>query len=857
MTDKKTFYIIDAHAFLHRAYHALPKLTTSKGEEVGALFGFTRFLLKIIKDKKPNAIAVCFDSPGKTFRHEEYEEYKANREEVDDALITQLQLARDIVKTLGLNLIAKEGYEADDIMATLAKRASEKGFKSVLVTSDKDSYQMVDDNVSIWPGNNEPLRGEEYVVQKYGLKPKSLIDYFAIVGDSIDNVPGIRGLGPKNATKLINEFGTLENLIESVKSGRTESLAKLTVQKILDNIDNAILSKRLVTLDTDAKIDFDKDDFSIKTPDKEELAKMANRFEFKDLLKMSQELDRKELPLPPVADWDRLIEKANGAKDIYIQTNGVWTAIGLSPEEFSYKQNDFLTDDDVTKLREIILNPKIPKIGHYFKEAIRNFKMDFSTCEPVNCFDLALGAYCLNPSKSSFGFENLCLEFLEIYLPEDDSSAKSLLGQCHLARKLKAKIEDKLKSDSLFKLFSELETPLLTILLQMEINGISIDKDLLVEVGKKLEKRMEELQMEINEVAKEHVNVNSPKQVGALLFDRLQIPTLRKTKTGFSTGEDVLREIAKEHPIADKIIRYREASKLKSTYIEGLLSVAEGKNDTLHTRFDQTGTATGRLSSLSPNLQNIPIRSEYGQEIRKAFVARKNYKLVSADYSQIDLRVLAHESADKNLIDAFKQNKDIHAQTASEVFSEELSKVTKEMRYSAKAINFGIVYGQTGMGLSKALGISQKEAKKYIDSYFKKYPKVKEWIDSTVSYAKKDGFVKTLSGRVRYFPEFNSGNGALVAAGQRAAVNTVIQGGSADIIKYAMIEISDLLRHEPARMLLQVHDELLFEIPEEDIARLTPKIKQGMEKCVELKVPLSVDVKTGENWQEMEKIKDI
>ena len=847
--SRQALYIIDAHGFLHRYFHALPKLTSSSGEEVGALYGFMRLLLRILREKKPSHIAVCFDSPGKTFRHDLYGEYKANRKKTDETLITQLIVAREIAAGMGLSVLASEGLEADDLMACAAHAGSAAALETVIVTADKDVLQLIGGGIEVWPGDQQGVRGEAYVRERYGVEPKFLADYFALVGDSSDNVPGVAGIGPKMAEKLVSACGTVENILKKAHEGDA-SVDSAAAKKLLAHEREALLSKKLISLATPSCPAMDTASFIIKKPDPERLAELARRFNFKDLMAMAQ--SGAETPsfanLPRQGDWDAALVRSADAKEFFLQAMDGCILLGFGAEDFALKPLEDLTAADHAALKVAVENPAALKIGHYLKEALRAAAIELDRRCHLACFDTALAAYCQNPSRGNYDFAAIASEYTGALLSSAKPPESLILQNLHIW-KLKTELASRLEEDHLDELYKTLETPLLGVLLCMEQAGVAVNMDYLRQAGVELSAKMAKVQTEINALSGMEINVNSPKQLSFLLFEKLGLKPVRKTKTGFSTDEEVLTALVPAHPAPALILEYREAAKLNSTYVENLLEMASDAR--VHTRFDQTGTATGRLSSLQPNLQNIPVRSENGRAVRRAFVAREGCLLLSADYSQIDLRVLAHESGDPALCAAFASGDDIHARTAAEVFSMDQRLVSSDMRRAAKAINFGIVYGQSAQGLSMQLGISRQEAQKYIDHYFETYKGVKEWIDATIAHAKEHGFVRTMSGRIRRLPELASSNGATVAFAQRAGVNTVIQGGSSDVIKKAMLSVHDLLAGENTQMTLQVHDELVFEVPSCDMARLTPQIKKLMENSFALRVPLLVELKAGPNWAEL------
>lgn len=847
MSLTKTFYAVDAHGFLHRAYHALPGFTNSRGVEVGAVFGFARFLIRLSRDIRPDYLAVCFDSPAKTFRHDMYPEYKANREKTDEALVKQLAFAREITAGLGLKVVARDGLEADDYMAWLARNARAAGSEVVLVTTDKDICQLVTDGVSVWPGGKEPRRGADYVREKFGVAPGQIADYLALVGDSSDNVPGVRGIGAKTAAVLLNEFGSLEKILEAAPSG-DERIKPKIAQSLRENRELALLSRKLVTLDAAIPETFVIDQFAPMVPDSQTLFELFKKYEFKDLAALAR-ASAPAVKAPEGSREEEIFALAAQASEVLLFSDEQYILLGVTGEKFCVLPRAGVTDAQRAALGEIIGNDAVLKIGWDIKSALLACGLCPRGGKTVRCFDLLIAAYCLNPSAPHLDFDSLVVENLGLMLPQAEGTARLAVMAEH-AFGLCSEFSARLEKDGLWELFEKTEIPLLSVLCRMETAGVGIDRALLNGAGETLGAAAARAEAKIVAAVGHPVNINSPKQLADLLFVELGLNPGHKTKTGYSTDEEVLSGLAAENPIAAEILNYREAAKLKSVYVDGLLAAADN-NGRVHSFFDQTGTATGRLSSLRPNLQNIPVRSEQGRIIRRAFAAGPGKVFVAADYSQIDLRVLAHESGDPALTAAFNAGGDIHTQTAAEVFGVMPGMVDDDMRRRAKAINFGIVYGQGAAGLAASLGISFKEAKDYIEHYFSVYTGVREWVNETLRSAEETTVVRTLSGRIRRFPEIRSG-GQAAAGARRAAVNTIIQGGSADVIKSAMLKIYPRLDEFGAELLLQIHDELLFELPAEHEKAFADALRDVMEHAVALRVPLAVTVESGPNWQDME-----
>ena len=868
MQSHKEVFVIDANGFLHRNYHALPKLSTSKGEEVGAIYGFVNWLIRFMKEKRPHYAAVCFDSKGPTFRHHIYKDYKANRPPTDDALIEQLKTAREVVAALGFKILAEQGAEADDLMAAAARVIRKEGAKAVMITSDKDIYQLIGNGITMWSGSSkEDYKDNETCVAKFGVDCKFVPDYLAIVGDSSDNVPGIAGLGPKAAVELIKNFGHVEDIIKAAYAGDAKMKSAMA-QKVVAGADDAVLSKKLAMLRGDLMPELTLEDFTIARPDNTKVAELVQRFEFKNLLNFLEEQGAP--PAPPahaVQDdlfgnlddsvsegqpFETLLESAAKAHEIFLYAEDDFLVLAESAEKFALVHISKINPKQREILFDIIADDKILKLGHDLKYTLRS--LAFKTAPPdfINSFDTALAKYCIDPS-GEFSLSGVLAVNINIMVSPVLNISKRLALYAQNIWGLKEHLQKQLEHNKQTEVFEGMEIPLMSVLLDMETNGIKVDIAWLKTLDILLTKEMTAEQKEINHLAGGDINVNSPKQLGALLYEQLKLPALKKTKTGYSTDEEALSHLTKLHPVAEHILKYRESAKLKSTYVDALLNMAGPHTHRVHTTFNQTGTVTGRLSSFSPNLQNIPIRSEKGRLIRQAFIAPEGRVLLSADYSQIDLRILAHESGDENLIKAFRDGADIHTQTAAEIFGVMPELVSKEQRSHAKAINFGIVYGQGPVALSQALNISTSEAKKFIDAYFARFSTVKKWLDDTAAAARKAGYVKTLFGHIRYIPEFEASSARLASFANRASVNTVVQGGSSDIIKKAMLDIYKEMPKD-ILLLLQVHDELVFEVPHARLKETAAWVKEKMENAAALKVPLLAEAKAGKNWNEMGKV---
>ncbi|WP_428073987.1 DNA polymerase I [Candidatus Avelusimicrobium luingense] len=850
------FFLIDAHNFLHRNYHALPKLTTSSGQEVGALYGFVRWLLKMLKEHHPAYVAVCFDSPGGCARRKALlPSYKGTRKKPDDALISQLNIARDLVSRLGLAVVAKPGIEADDLMAFLAREAAKQQVPSVLATTDKDVYQFLNDYIHIWPaGGKDGFKGPEAAKEKFGVEVNFLPDYFAIVGDAADNIPGVHGVGPKSAVELIEKFGHLADILRAAHNDNPDIKPALA-KKLLAGEGEALLSKQLVVFDSNLDMPFSLEDYRVHMPQRQVLDDLFAQYEFKNLweyLDVPPAVSPVKMPDGPEQQLtlSQALEKATALPRVFLHAQEELVLLGLSAHEFSLTPMAQVQPWELDALKKLVQNDAVEKSGYDLKLTLRELDIN-AQGQKLNCFDSRLARYLLNPS-GDLSFSGACAEYFSAQLQEENPQ-ELLRAYNRYGFALQEILTQKLKESAQYDLFRNLELPLMSVLSAMEYNGLRVDPGFLESFQVVLEKEIAQLQQSIDTRAGYAVNVNSPKQLGILLFEQMKIPPVKRTKTGYSTDEEVLAQLAPSYPIAQEILDYRADAKLKSTYVDNLLLLADEEHK-VHSYLDQTGTVTGRLSSSSPNLQNIPVRTEKGRYLRKAFCAAPGNVMLSVDYSQIDLRVLAHESQDPVLVQAFLDGGDIHTQTAAQVFGVMPLMVTDEMRSSAKAINFGIIYGQGPMGLSQALGISLREAKEYIDNYFKNFRVVREWIDDNIAKARQNGYVKTMLGHIRYLPEFNMGIGSMASFAQRAAINTIVQGGSADIIKKAMLDVFDAYRNSAVKMTMQVHDELLFEVPADTLMQTAGHIKQLMQNTVKLRVPLLAAAKAGANWYEMKKI---
>ncbi|OQA92668.1 MAG: DNA polymerase I [Elusimicrobia bacterium ADurb.Bin231] len=880
-----SLFLIDGNSYIHRAYHAIRYLTTSQGIPVNAVFGFTKMLLKIIKENNPDKIAVCFDSPKKTFRHNIYSDYKAKRKKTDEALKSQFALVKEVLCAMNIKYFEMEGYEADDILATIAEKSSTLGENVTIVTSDKDVLQLVNDKINVL---NEPLNilyDRKKIIEKWGIPPENITDYLSLAGDASDNVPGVACIGEKTATKLIKEFGDIENIHKNADliPGRTGKIIKSSHEK-------ALFSKKLVTLVKDIPMMIELEDLKYKSPNTVLITEVFKKFEFYSLLHsisvpsdlpVIQNDPVKVIPCNGVEEVKNMIASA-GEYSLSIELNkttdmlyaafcsepGIVYYTFFSKTELFSSQKGLSFAAGVSFLEGLLKDANLLLIGHGIKtmfSALEKFGVPiykYINDEYIKLFDTEIAAYLLDPSKKRYSLDDLSVEYLSSGICSKTSDTELLYSEeikndlcctANLIYKLKTEIEKKLSENNLLNLFFEIEMPLMNVLYSMESNGILIDNEYFKRLSSDFAKELEIIEEKIYDCAGEKFNINSPRQISAILFGKIGLKPARRNKTGFSTDESVLLSLSDKHELPGLILSYREISKLKSTFVDSLIQKADPNSLRVHTSLNQAGTSTGRLSSSEPNLQNIPVKTEIDKKIRHGFIPSRGNILASFDYSQIDLRVLAHITGDEILKSAFINGKDVHSITASEIFGVPVEDVTSEMRKRAKGINFGIVYGQQAWGLSKQLGISTEEAQGFIDKYFLRYNGVKRWIGEIIETARKNGYVKTLRDRMRFLPEINSENAQSRMFAERVAINTPIQGSSADIIKIAMIKVFSDMRSKDtsAKMLLQVHDELLFEIPEKDITSLVPVIKTGMEDCVKLDIPIVVDVKCGYNWADL------
>lgn len=875
-------YLIDGNSYVYRAFYAIKGLTNSKGFPTNAIYGFTTTLLKIIREKKPDGVAVFFDTPELTERHRIFKEYKAQRPETPGELVQQLPHIREMIDAFNISIFEMPGYEADDLIGTVAKEAGKKRSNVFIVTADKDMLQLVDENIRIYDPVKDRILDDKYVKEKFGVEPERVPEFMALTGDAADNIPGIKGIGEKTAKELLTTFKGLDELLSHPEMIKKERLRSL----VSENADIARLSKRLATIDTSVPMDFDLKDFRLKEPDWLKLLSLFSEFEFTSLKKLVPSVAATEKNYEAVLSADKLKEIVSAIKDEFafdIEATGkdpmADSIVGFSvsaEKETGYYiplRHSYLGAPEQIGMKEaldilapIFENPYIAKIGHNLKYDTMMLKQE-GVVTKGRLYDTMLASYLINPNKPNHSLEDVGFEYLsrrkktfaevlnkkksfaDVFVEE---ATKYSAEDALLAFELKDILFEKLKETGLEGVYFDIEAPLIPVLSDMEEAGVKIDVDKLNDISKELARELDSTQRRIFFLSGEEFNINSPKQLAKVLFHNLGLKPGKKTKTGFSTDVSVLEELAMSHELPREILNWRSLSKLKATYVDALPILINPKTGRVHTSFNQTVTATGRLSSSDPNMQNIPIKGEWGKRIRETFIADKGHLLLSADYSQVELRILAHLSKDEVLVDAFSKGIDVHAKTASEIFGVTVDKVTDEMRRTAKTVNFGVIYGMSPFGLSAALSIPHEEAKKYIEKYFERHPGVKRYIEATLSEVRQKGYTVTLAGRRRPIPEIRSQNSNARAQAERLAVNSPIQGSAADIIKIAMINIRKKLKEEhlTAKMILQVHDELLFEAPESELNSVTNTIKREMEGAVKLLVPLRVDIGAGRNWAE-------
>ncbi len=856
---KKKIMIIDGNSLMYRAFYGIRLLSTSKGVFTNAVYGFTNMLFNLIELYHPDYIGVAFDLKSPTFRHEIYEEYKGNRQKTPEELLPQFDLLKRLLRTMNIPIFEQEGFEADDILGTFSRIAEEQDLDAYLVTGDRDAIQLVSDNTTVLlnrRGITDIHAFDPQEVEKeYGLTPSQIIDLKGLMGDSSDNIPGVPGVGEKTALKLLGQYKTLEEVLNNVD----QISGKKLKEKLTQYREQAILSKKLATIIKDVPLEINLEDGPYEIPNSSELKALLQELEFNSIISKLN-IDDGQQKFQAVEDDRKIIEidsldQLSECIDDALNQDRIALLLDNEIVSFSWNKNkvyrieifqDMISGgldywDVMEKLRPILSDKKIEKVVHDGKKLLlQAWNRDIEVNNLY--FDTFIAAYLLDPTHTRYDVKYLVHEYLKIDTDNVDAGHILLLAQ---------ELEKRLKDLDMCDLYRNIEHPLIQVLADMEWTGFNVDKDTLKELDIEFTNTLGELTSSIYQIAGEEFNINSPKQLGVILFEKLGLPVIKKTKTGYSTNIEVLEKLKGEHEIIEKIIEYRQVMKLKSTYSEGLLNVIDPKDGRIHSSFNQTITATGRISSTEPNLQNIPVRMEMGRRIRRVFVPTdEDYVLVDADYSQIELRVLAHISGDPTFIDAFKNNQDIHLRTASEVLGIPIDEVTPEQRNDAKAVNFGIVYGISDYGLARNLGISRAEAHQYIENYFKRYPGIKEYMEKIVELGKKQGYVTTLMGRRRYLPELSSRNFNTRSFGERIAMNTPIQGTAADIIKKAMNDVYYELKARGLRskLVLQVHDELIIDTYKPELEEVKEILKDKMEKAIELSVPLVVDIGVGTNW---------
>ena len=887
MMDNKKLMIIDGSSLLHRAFYALPLLTTKEGIYTNGVYGFLTMFYRIKEEYDPAYICVAFDKKGPTFRHKQYKEYKGTRSKSPSELAQQFPIIRDVLRAMNVVVLEMDEYEADDIAGTLAKLGEDDNLEPILVTGDKDYLQLATDITKVLitkKGISEmEIFDREKIEEVYGISPTDLIDLKGLMGDKSDNIPGVPGIGEKTGLKLIKEYKNIEGVYENIDNISGKKLK----ENLIDNEAIAYMSRTLGRIITNVTLEASIEDLKVQEPNYEELLKIYEGFEFKSLVNkipseyglVEEEIDfhikhqdMKEEDfksiLKMIKDKGKFAFKFLIDNWNYIEDEVLAVAIKVEDEPTFYIDLKDSLDSFTRDFKDVFQSKDIEKIGYSIKDdIIVLFRLDIQIENYT--FDPKIAQYLINPSQNDYSINNLSVEYINYYGIDEEA----LLGKgkkkkdfnditeeekrdylsyiLQVVFKLEPIIMGLLKEQDMEDLYKEVENPLIEVLANMEYVGFKIDKEALVELGEKYRKEIEEISSEIYELAGMEFNINSPKQVGEVLFDRLELPVIKKTKTGYSTSVEVLEKLQGQHPIIDKILRHRQIVKLKSTYIDGYINLINPEDGKIHSSFNQTITTTGRISSTEPNLQNIPIRTEDGKLIRKAFIASgEDYKLVDADYSQIELRVLAHISKDGKMLEAFREEVDIHKKTASEVFHVDLDDVTPELRSNAKAVNFGIVYGISDYGLSRDLNISRKEAKEYIDNYLENYKDIRKFMVDIVEEGKDKGFVATLLHRRRYIPELQAKNFNVRSFGERIAMNTPIQGSAADIIKVAMVEVYRAIKKNglKSKLILQVHDELIIEAHKDEIEEVKSLVKDLMEGAVTLDIPLKVDIETGDSW---------
>ncbi len=863
--------LIDGHSILNRAFYGLPDLTNAEGLHTNAIYGFLTIMFKLLEEEKPEYLTVAFDVHAPTFRHKMYAEYKGTRKPMADELRQQVPVIKEVLHAMGVKTIECAGLEADDLIGTLSNRCENEGMEVTVISGDRDLLQLATEHVKIRIPKTKQGKTEieDYyakdVEERYQVTPKEFIDLKALMGDTADNIPGVPSIGEKTATKIITQYHSIEEAHEHVDELKPPRASKA----LSEHWDLAVLSKELATINVKADFPYELSEAKRGNLYTEEAYIFFQKLEFKNLLSRFDV----SAPANKVEDGFKIITSKSEAEKVFVQAEEASTigvvifkdlenvlplfadqaglgGIGLcfsKEESYCIKVEKDITGEWLLKKLADVAEKAETYAMFHLKESMEQVTIR----NQANCFDVSVAAYLLNPLKNNYTWEDVAREHLGLMIDEKIDQDMKACYESYVNYASVEVLRQKLRDTKMDTLFRDIEMPLVFTLFDMEQNGIRVEADALKQYGDQLAGKIAELEKEIYEEAGETFNINSPKQLGVVLFENMKLPGGRKTKTGYSTAADVLEKLAPEHPVVAKILEYRQYTKLKSTYADGLANYIQD-DGRIHGKFNQTITATGRISSTEPNLQNIPVRMELGRLIRKVFIPEEGYRFVDADYSQIELRVLAHCSGDEHLIQAYKEQSDIHRITASQVFHIPFDEVTPQQRRNAKAVNFGIVYGISSFGLSQDLSITRKEAAKYIDDYFATYPGIKTFLDHAVTHAKEEGYVVTLFGRRRPVPELSSSNFMQRSFGERVAMNSPIQGAAADIIKIAMIRVNQRLKDQKmkSRLVLQVHDELLIEAYEPELDEVQNILKEEMEHAAELKVPLEIDMHTGDNWYE-------
>lgn len=888
---KDRLMIIDGSSLIYRAFYALPLLSTKDGIYTNGVYGFLTMLYKIKEEYDPEYLCVAFDKKGPTFRHLEFEQYKGNRDKAPNELSLQFPILKEILDVMNVNQIEIDSYEADDIAGTVAKYGEEKDLDVILVSGDKDYLQLVSEKSKVLLTKKGITDLEIYdmnaMLNEYGITPVQFIDLKGLMGDSSDNIPGVPGVGKKTGLKLLKEFGSMENIYEHIEDVR----GKKTRESLIENRQQAFMSRKLAEIVTNVPIALNLDEMKLIEPNWDKLKDIYEKLEFKSLIEKipddkietkSELFETKYSIIELETDFDKIIEEIESSKKFafkcILSEDNIHKSeiLGIAIKALNFNTNyiNFQVNNLLPcfqkKFKDIFEREDIEKVGHNLKDdVVILFKLGINITSIT--FDTMIGQYLINPSQTNYSMSELANNYLNIHIESEEEllgkgKSKKTFNSLTIEQRgeytskildlvfiLEVKIRAIIESQGMNELFNNVELPLIEVLASMEYYGFKIDMNILKDLGVKFDKDIGNLTKEIYDLAGEEFNINSPKQLGEILFDKLELPVIKKTKTGYSTDAEVLDKLLDKHLIVEKVLKYRQIIKLKSTYIDGLMSLVDEKTNRIHSSFNQTVTNTGRISSTEPNLQNIPIKTEEGREIRKAFVpANDDFVLLDGDYSQIELRVLAHISDDPKLKEAFYNDEDIHTKTASEVFGVPKDEVTPLMRSRAKAVNFGIVYGISDYGLSRDLNITRKEAKEYIDNYLHNYEKVNEYMDSIIDMGKVDGYVETIYHRRRYLPELKSKNFNIRSFGERIAMNTPIQGSAADIIKVAMVKVYKELKKKKlkSRLILQVHDELIIEVHHDELDEVKKMLQEIMEDAITLNVPLKVDMKVGNSWYE-------